>query len=297
MPGARRENLVAWMFVAPAVLLLGLFVFWPMVQMVLTSLRQTSLIDMYGGQFVGVANYRDLLGDRVFRESFRNTALFALLVTPLQTVAALLLAVWVNGEGLSRRFLRVAVFLPTTVSLAVLSVLWDLMLEPASATGAGLVNGLLRSVGLPTQLFLASPRQALLVIVLISAWQGVGFQMMIFLAGLQQVPAERYEAARLDGAGRVGQFVHITLPGIAPTTVFVVMFTTIFAFKLFAQPYIMTRGGPDGATRSVVQYVYETAFQQRDLGLACAAAVLFFAVVLLVSLAQRWLSRRAEALA
>lgn len=295
MAGSRREKWVAFAFVAPATILIGLFVLLPALNMLLTSTQQQSLTARDGGTFIGIENYRLLAADPAFIQSVRNTAWFALAVTILQTLVALALASWANGPGFSRRFLRWAIFLPTTISLAVLSVLWKLMYEPASATGTGLVNGLIGSVGLPTQPFLTNPHQALPAIVFMSIWQGVGLQMMIFLAGLQSVPAELYEAAQLDGAGRPRRFAHITLPHLAPTVVFVVTITAIFGFRLFVQPFLMTRGGPQGATMSLLQYIYETAFFQRDLGLACAAGVVLFVVVLSLTVLLRWLMRRVEA--
>ena len=297
MAASRRENLVALAFVAPATILISLFVLWPALSMLLTSLHQLPLTARTTGTYVALENYRQLASDPAFTNSVRNTACFALAVTILQTLTALALALWCNGPGASRRFLRLAIFLPTTISLVVLSVLWKLMYEPASATGAGLINGLLQSLHLPPQPFLTSPHQALPAIIFMSIWQGVGLQMMIFLAGLQAVPTELYEAAQLDGADRTRRFLHITLPQLAPTCVFVLTITAIFGFRLFVQPFLMTRGGPQGATASLLQYVYETAFFQRDLGLACAAGVTFFALVLILTILLRWLLRRAEATA
>jgi ABC-type sugar transport system permease subunit len=168
------------------------------------------------------------------------------------------------------------------------------MYEPATPTGAGLFNGLLTTLGLPAQPFLTGPFQALAALVLMSIWQGAGLQMMVFLAGLQQIPTQLYEAARLDGAGPWQRLRHVTLPGLAPTTVFVVLITTIFALKLFVQPFLMTRGGPQHATLSLVQYVYEAAFFARDLGLACAAGATFLLIVMALTLILRLLARRAE---
>ena len=296
MAGRARERLLALLFVAPATLLVAVFVFWPMIDMLHTSLHQQGWSDATSRRFVGVENYQALLADANFRQSVRNTALFTVAVVPFQVLLALGLAVWVNRPGRANRFLRLAVFVPTTVSLAVLSVLWTLLYAPASPTGAGLINGLLGSVGLPPQPFLKSPTQALPAIVLMSIWQGVGLQMVVFLAGLQQIPAQLYEAARLDGATARRLFWHVTLPGVAPTAAFVVMITTIFALKLFVQPYLMTDGGPQGATLSVVQYMYEAAINSRDLGLACAVGVLFFVAVLAITLAQRFALCRAESL-
>jgi ABC-type sugar transport system permease subunit len=178
----------------------------------------------------------------------------------------------------------------------VLSVVWKLLCEPVSRSGSGLFNGLLLSLNLPAQPFLTSPDQALGVIVIMSIWQGVGLQMLVFCAALQQVPEQLYHAAELDGAGRWHRFWSVTLPGIAPTCVFVVIITTVLALKLFVQPFLMTRGGPQGSTMSMVQYIYETAFVHRDLGLACAAGSVFFVAVSVITLALRRASRAVEAL-
>ncbi len=288
------EWIAAVLFVLPACALIGAFVFWPALVMARTSLHRQALTSPQVGPYIGGDNYTALADDPEFQRAAGNTAFFSVLVIPFQTALALLLAMWVNGPRWSRRALRAAVFLPTTMSLTVLAVLWKLLYEPASATGAGLFNGLLASTGLPTQPFLTSPHQAMLCIVVMSIWQGVGFQMMILLSGLQTIPPQRYEAAALDGAGRLRGFWHVTLPGVAPTMVVVVLITTIFALKLFVQPYLMTNGGPSESTISVVQYIYRAAFFQRDLGLACAVGLLFFIVVTAVAIAQRVLLRRAE---
>jgi ABC-type sugar transport system permease subunit len=292
---SRRESFVACLFIAPACLLMASFVLWPAVNTFRASLHRVGLTDAELGEYCSLDNYRELLDDPQFRGSAGNTVRFTVWVVPLQTALALALAIWTNGSAVSRRALRIAVFVPTVISLTVLSVLWKLLYEPASATGAGLFNGLLTSAGLPAQPFLTSPTQAMGAIVAMSIWQGVGLQMMIFLAGLQQIPTQLYEAASLDGAGPWRRFVNVTMPGIAPTAVFVIMVTTIFALKLFVQPFLMTRGGPQGSTMSVVQYVYETAFLHRDLGLACAAGAVFFVAVGTLALIQRYLLRRAEA--
>ncbi|UCF34555.1 MAG: sugar ABC transporter permease, partial [Phycisphaerales bacterium] len=181
------------------------------------------------------------------------------------------------------------------LSLTVLSVVWKLLYEPSTATGAGLFNGLLTSVHIRPQPFLTSVKQAMPAIAAMSIWQGLGLQMMIFLSALQQVPKELAEAAFLDGAGRWRRFWSVTFPAIAPTGMFVVIVTTVFALKLFVQPFLMTRGGPQGSTISMVQYIYETAFYERDLGLACAAGAIFFVAVALLTLIQRRLTVATEA--
>ena len=291
-----RNRIVAYVFVAPAFALIALFVLWPTASCVYTSIHATPLAGRDLGRFIALGNYADLLEDPAFARSVVNTVFFTLLVVPGQAGLALLLALWVNKPGWSRRIMRLCVFIPTAMSLTVLSVVWKLLYEPASATGAGLINGLLSGLALPGQPFLTSTGQAMPAIVVMSIWQGVGLQMVILLAALQAVPAQLYEASTLDGAGRFRRFWHVTLPGIAPTAALVVMITTILALKLFVQPFLMTRGGPGGSTMSIVQYIYEAAFYRRDLGLACAAGTLFFIMVSGVTGLLRWLSAKAEAM-
>lgn len=290
----RTDRWLAWLFVAPAVVLMGLFVLLPAAAMLGLSFSDASLTLRRAPVWVGLRNYADLARDAGFRHALRNTAVFAVLVTPIQTALALLLALACDGRGFGRRLLRLCVFVPTTLSLAVLSVVWKLLYAPLSADGGGLVNGLLTSLGLPPQPLLTSPSQALYAIVAMSVWQGVGLQMAIFLAGLQQIPRVLYEAAALDGAGRCVRLRHVTLPSLAPTVVFVVLITSVFAFKLFVQPYVMTGGGPQDATRSLVQFIYEAAFRQRSLGLASAAGVVFLVLVLALTLLLRRLMQRYE---
>ncbi len=283
----RRERLVAALFVLPAALLIAVFIYVPAGAMLHTSLHRQALTAPQTGPYCGADNYRAVADDADFHQSAANTLLFTVLVVPVQTLLALLLALWTNGGGAARRALRFAVFIPTTISLTVLAVLWKLLYAPATASGAGLFNGLLATLGLPLQPFLTSAEQAMYCIVAMSIWQGAGFQMMIFLSGLQTVPDQLYESAQLDGASSVRRFWHITLPGIAPTAMVVIMITTIFALRLFVQPYLMTRGGPRGSTQSVVQYMFDAAFTRRDLGIACAAGVLFFIALAAVTVAQR----------
>ncbi len=289
----RQEKLTGFAFTAPGVLLVTLFVVWPTIHMFWTSAHRTTRPDTET-TFVGVDNYTALLQDPSFAHSLRNTLLFCVLVVPIQTCLALAFACWVNGGGWSRRFLRLCLFLPTTLSLAVLSVVWKLLYAPEALTGAGLINGLLASANLPTQPFLTNPYLALPSLIVMSIWQGVGLQIIVFLAGLQAIPEQLYEAATLDGAGHWQRFLNVTLPGVAPTAVFIIMVTTIFSLRLFVQPYLMTGGGPAEATISLVQYVYEAAFHARDFGLACAAGSVFFLVVLAATLGLRRLLSRAE---
>lgn len=275
-------------FLAPALALLGLFVVWPMVRAAAWSAQSADLLRLDQARWVGAANYTDLLRDPRFRQAFGNTALFVLMVVPAQTVAALFLALWVNRPEPWWRWLRAVFFLPVVISMPVLAVLWKLLYQPSAE---GPLNAAIGLAGLAPQAWLNDPRLALPAIAFMSIWQGVGFQMMIFLAGLQNVPGEQVEAALLDGAGPWARLVHVVVPNIRNSIIFAVTVTTILAFRLFAQPYLMTQGGPADRTVSIIQWIYETGIKQHFIGLASAAALVFLAVVAAITALQRRLAK------
>lgn len=280
MNAERRERRrAALLFLAPALLLLGTFVLWPMLRALWWSLHDVDLLAIERQNWVALGQYSGLLADARFRQAFSNTARFALMVVPGQTALALLLALWVDRPEPAWRWLRAAFFIPSVVAMPVLAILWTLLYQPAQGGEVGLVNALLLALGLEARAWLQEPGLALPALAVMSIWQGVGVQMMVFLAALQGVPREAYEAALLDGANALQRTLHVTLPALRNTIVFVVTVTAILAFRLFVQPYLMTRGGPDGTTRSVIQLIYELTFVSQDLGRACAGVFLFLIAV------------------
>ena len=287
----RQRARSAWWFLLPALSLLAVFVVWPLLRAVGWSVTNADLLAPDDATMIGLANYSDLLTDLRFRQAFRNTALFALMVVPIQTVLAFLLALWVNRPERAWRWLRVVFFVPVIVSMPVLAVLWTLLYQPAQGNEMGLVNALLNTLGLPPQAWLRDPALALPAIAFMSIWQGVGLQMMVFLAGLQGVSKELLDAARIDGAGALQRVWNVIVPAMRNTIIFVVTVTTILAFRIFVQPYLMTRGGPENSTLSLIQSVYEMTFLSQDLGRACAAAILFLLLVAAVTLIQRRVAR------
>lgn len=278
-------------FLLPALVLLGAFVVWPMLRSLWWSLHDVDLLASERPRWTGLAQYSDLLSDARFRRAFANTALFALMVVPLQTLLSLLLALWVNRPEPAWRWLRVAFFLPTVMAMPVLAVLWTLLYQPARGGEMGPINAVLVALGLDARDWLHEPTLALPALAAMSIWQGVGLQMMVFLAALQTLPRDVLEAAMLDGAGPLQRTLRITLPALRNTIVFVVSVTTLFAFRLFVQPYLMTRGGPAGATRSIIQALYEMTFVSQDLGRASAGAMLFLLVAGGLTLLARALVR------
>ena len=233
--------------------------------------------------FIGLTNFIDVIKSDLFRTCLKNTALFTIAVVFLQAGLALFLAVLVDRKLRMTSLYRSAFFSPTIMSMVVVSVLWAFLLNPS----VGMVNSMLTKIGIAPQPFLTSEGQALWVIVGISVWQGLGMQMMIFLAGLQDIPEDLYEAARIDGISTFSQFTHITWPLLRNTTIFVVITTSIYAFKLFVQPFVMTQGGPNDATRTLVMFIYEQGFTAHRAGFSSAAAIIFFLIVLGISFAQK----------
>ncbi len=180
---------------------------------------------------------------------------------------------------------RTMYFSPQLTSMVVISILWTVLYN--SNPNTGLINSLLVSLGLEPINFLTNSKTAMNAIIFMSGWQGAGYQMMIFLAGLQGIPRDQYEAASVDGATRVQQFLYITLPGLKGTIKYVVMITMIQAMKLFTQPYVMTQGGPKNSTKTLVYYIYTQGFQQGNFGYACSVAAVFFVIVVIMSLSMK----------
>lgn len=287
--GSRRST--PWLFLAPALGLLGLFTLVPMLRAVGWSFTNADLLNVDAARGIGGANYSELLADPRFRRAFWNTAWFAMMVVPVQAALAFFLALWVNRPERHWRWLRTVFFVPVVVSMPVLAVLWTMLYQPMRGDQMGLVNALVSGFGLPAQEWLQNPRLALPAIAFMSIWQGVGFQMMIFLAGLQNLSKDQLEAAKMDGANAGQRLRHVIVPAMRPSIVFVLTATLILSFRLFVQPYLMTRGGPEDATVSIIQLIYEMTFLGRELGLASAGAVLFLLLVAGLALVQRGVAR------
>ncbi|MFG2191766.1 carbohydrate ABC transporter permease [Streptomyces sp. NPDC048639] len=290
-----RERVTAALFSAPAVALLLLFLIAPFAAAVLLSFTDQRLSSPLPVSFTGFENYQRLFSNPQFWTAFGNNTLFAVIVVPVQTAAALGLAVLVNRALPGRVLFRTIYFLPTVTVMAVAAVVWKLLLLPEG----GLVNGVLGAVsfGHFQPGWLSSTGWAMPAIVITSIWQGVGFQMVIFLAGLQAIPQSLYEAARVDGANAWQQFRHVTVPGLRNTLIFVVNVTAIFAFRLFDQVYLMPQfpGGPLDSTRTMMLQLLQTGYSRRMIGQASAIAVIFFLFVLAVTLIQRRLGREERA--
>ncbi|MCD6122809.1 MAG: sugar ABC transporter permease [Spirochaetales bacterium] len=284
----KREVITAWLFSAPSLMLLVFFLIVPFIMAFVFSLTDQRLIPNPNlpTEFIGLRNYLRLLADDTFYRAILNNFLFAIVVVPVQTAFALLLAIAVNQKLKAVKLFRTIYFSPVVITMVVVAVVWSNLFNP----GQGFINQFLKfiSFGRIQPLgWLTDPSYAFPAIMLLSVWQGVGFQMIIFLAGLQDIPAELYEAARVDGASRNQQFWSVTLPQLKNTTIFVVLTTTILAFKLFTQVWVLTKGGPQNSTMTTIVLLYRQGFRQLRVGYASTIAIVFFLIVLVISILQR----------
>ena len=275
-----QQWLVGYGFLLPDVLGLAVFVALPIVGALYISFHEWTGIGER--HWNGLANYQSLFQDVAFLQSLKLTAIYTFTFVPLLFAGALGLALLVNqGLKLTGLF-RSAFFAPFMVSLVVASVVWSFMFEDP----AGVINTIVGWLGVPPQPWLGSTRLALVSVIIVTLWQSIGYSMIIFLAGLQDIPAVYYEAARVDGAGAWARFRHITLPLLRRTSVFVLLISFIGALQLFDPIFVMTKGGPADATTTAVYYIYQQAFQFLQLGYASALSVALFAIILVFSLLQ-----------
>jgi multiple sugar transport system permease protein len=274
-------------FAAPALAALALFFFVPVAASLglsLTDFDIYAVADLANLRFAGLGNYARLFEEPVFWTALRNTAYFVAVGAPLSVGVSLGAALLLNHRLVRWKGLfRTLYFLPVVTTLVAVAVVWRFVYHPR----IGLLNRALAAVGVAPVDWLGDPAWAMPAIVLLAVWKGFGFNMVILLAGLQAIPERLYEAARLDGASSAQQLRHVTLPLLAPTLSFVLLMTLIGHFQLFAEPYVMTQGGPGDATRSLVLLMYEQGFRFWSLGQAAALAFVLFALLLAVTFAAR----------
>jgi multiple sugar transport system permease protein len=286
-----ENNPAAWFFVAPALLLISVFFFAPVSASLLLSVTDFDIYavaDFANTRFVGLRNYADLAQNPVFWAAVRNTFYFALVGGPLTVAASLAAALLINAKVVRfKGFFRTIYFVPFVTTLVAVAIVWRYLYDPQY----GLLNFLLGTIGIGPIEWLSDPKWAMPAIILLAVWKNFGYNMLIFIAGLQNIPAELYEAAHLDGAGPLRQFRHVTLPMLAPTFLFVGVITMIGYFQLFAEPYVMTAGGPLRSTTSLVLLMYEEGFRWWRMGVAAAIALVLFLIILVWTLIQFRLQR------
>lgn len=279
-----NETIAAWIFLTPALILLGLFIIWPIAYLFYLSFT-TGSFTTSGIKLIGIRNYQRLIFNSDFWKVLFNTAYFTIFTVIPSLVIPLALATLLNRSFALRDFLRTAYFIPSITSLVAVGLGWRWIFQ-----NSGPVNTLLNFLNFPTVDWLSSTTWAMPVLILLSFWKQIGFNLVVFLAGLQTIPQNRYEAAELDGANALQQFWHITLPGLRSTLVFATITTAIFTLRSFEQVYIITNGGPLNSTNLLVYYIYEEAFGLFDFGYAAAGStvLLFFTLILVYLQLKTW---------
>jgi len=284
----KKESLLAWLFSTPAIILLIVFLVVPFIWAIYLSFTNQRLIPNPNlpTEIIGFRNYIRLIDDDAFLRGLLNNFYFVAVVVPIQTSFALGLALLINHELKGMNIFRTVFFGPVVTAMTVVAIVWTFLYNP----GEGLINAFLYAISLgklgPYD-WLLDTKLVFPAIMLLSIWQGVGFQMVIYLAGLQEIPGSLYEAAQVDGANKWQQFTNITLPQLRNTTIFVLLSTTILAFKLFDQVKVMTNGGPQNASMTTMVHVVEMGWGQLKVGYASAISIVFFLIVLSVSIIQR----------
>ena len=287
-PAKPGRNWSDYLFAAPYLLLFGLFVLYPLVTGLALSVMRYDLVSPQPPSFAGLDNYAEAFADERFWQGMRASFLFVLISCPITVGVALALAAMIESvRGRRQHLYRVASFMPTVLTVSVAALVWRWFYN----NDFGPLNALLTSVGLPRVGWLTTPMTAMFSLVLMTLWWTVGGPILILLAGLKNIPEHYYEAAAIDGATGVRAFFGITLPLLKPALLFVAVLNVIGGFQVFGQAFLITNGGPEGSTRVMVQYIYETAFRSYRLGYGSAMSWLLFVVIAVFALAQFRLMR------
>jgi ABC-type sugar transport system permease subunit len=271
----------AWLFLSPALLALAAFSIWPMVRALYLSFTEYNIIQ--DPQWVGIDNYKRMLSDPQLLNAAGNTLIYAVVGTVSVVLLSMTLAALLNTKFPLRGFVRTAVFVPYITSLSIVAIAWSFLLNPE----IGLISHWLSSAGLGTgQGVLRSPQLALPTVIVVGIWKNLGFYTVIYLAGLQSIPRELYEAAAMDGAGPLRRFFSLTVPLLGNQTILVSIMATIANVQVFDQVYVMTQGGPYFKTDTIVNLIYRSGFSKFDFGYACAASWLLVVALALLAAAQ-----------
>ena len=290
-----RHIRAAMFFLAPALIAIGVFFFIPVVAAFILSFTDFDIYSLGNWQYarsVGFRNYLDLLNDPLFWKALKNTLYFLFVGGPLSIAVSLATALMLQSKLVKfKSFFRIAFFTPVVTTLVAVGVVWRFVYHPRF----GLLNYALSFLGIGQTDWLGDPSWAMPAIILMAVWKNFGYNMVIFIAGLQNIPRELYEAAEIDSANKWQQFYSVTLPMLAPTTVFITVITLIGYIQLFAEPYVMTQGGPLNSTLSIVLYMYQQGFRWWNMGYSAAVAFVLFVIILVVSAVQSQLNKRYKA--
>jgi multiple sugar transport system permease protein len=277
-----RTDLTGLLFVLPFLLVFIIFLVWPIIFGFRMSFFNWTIGGSGSSHFLGLSNYQELLADGAFWKALWITIVFTLISTPILVLLALGLALLVNRAIPAQALFRTIFFAPFILPVSVVTLIWSWIYQP----GFGLINGTLTQLGLKEVHWLTDPTIAMIAVVILTVWWTVGFNFVVYLAGMQQISPELYEAASIDGAGTWARIRYLTIPLLNRFTSLIVILQVIASLQLFTQTYLLTTGGPNYATRSVIQYIYDTGFTSFRLGYASAMSYVFFAVILVIALLQ-----------
>lgn len=286
----RNNDNIAYLFLLPFALVYGVFNLYPLVQGFLLSFVKWN---MAGPKtFVGIENYQLLFADKSFWESLYHTIMYVVVSTPIFMLGAFVFALIVNSRVLKgKTFVRSTLFLPNILAVSITAIIWLNMLAPYT----GLINAFMHFIGIESEfLWTTDAKLVWPAIILITFWWNTGYYMMLYLAGLQEIPSEQFEAADIDGANWFQQIIYITVPCMKGTHLLVLFLQMVASFKIFGQVYLVTAGGPYGASRTFIQYIYEVGFQKYQVGKASAAAFVLTLIILAVSVFQLKLMNKKE---
>lgn len=270
-----KQQLTPYLFLLPGLCLLGLTVFLPALQAFALSLSRYEYDLSATPQWIGLSNFRRLASDRVFWKTLSNTLIYLICVVPILVTVPLGLAISVNRKLRGISWFRAAFYIPVTISIVVAGIAWKWMYAEQ-----GLLNQILQQIGLSSLPWLTSPNWAIYSVMAVTVWKGLGYYMAIYLAGLQTIPQELYEAAAIDGSEGISQHWDITIPLMKPYLLLVAIISAISATKVFEEIYIMTQGGPINSSKTIVYYVYEQAFQNLNISYACTIGLVLFLLVI-----------------
>jgi putative chitobiose transport system permease protein len=282
-----QPKLIPYFFLLPALIILGITVFYPALQAFYLSFTRYDLID--APQWIGWANFKRLSADALFWQTLRNTILYLVGVVPILVLAPLGLAILVNQKLRGIHWFRVAYYTPVVISMVVAGIAWKWLYADN-----GLLNQTLKSIGISAIPWLTDPGWSIYSVMAVTIWKGLGYYMVIYLAGLQAIPADLYEAAAIDGSDGIGKHWDITVPLMQPYLLLVAVISAISATKVFEEIYIMTQGGPLNSSKTIVYYVYEQAFKELEISYACTIGLVMFLIILSLSIVRLGVQRLTE---
>jgi putative chitobiose transport system permease protein len=283
-----NSKLTPYLFLLPAILVLGLTVFFPAIQAFSLSFTRYEYDITQTPEWIGLENFQRLLADKVFWQTLRNTLLYLIGVVPLLVITPLGLAILVNQKLRGISWFRVSFYTPVVISMVVAGIAWK-----ALYADNGILNQVFQNLGVKQGIpWLTSPQLAIWSVMVVTIWKGLGYYMVIYLAGLQSISPELYEAAAIDGSDGWRKHLDITVPLMRPYLFLVAVISSISATKVFEEVYIMTQGGPRNSSKTVVYYVYERAFRDLDISYACTIGLVLFSVILVLSILNLRLSKR-----